>query len=277
MYATDFEYADKRLSDFNCVTCYINNSTGVSELDIGCDITFNTIKNNHSSIQYKTSTSYDNIYTTSFEIMKNPCSEASHEDMYMTYEEVRKLVKWLNRREHRKFKLLLHDNEIPDVCYYGSFNVKQIMVNDRVAGLSLTFTSNAPYGFGEEVDLEFDIASSDEYFYIHGDSDEIGLIYPNISVTCKQDGELKITNLTTGTVMTVANCSENETIYINGEHKIITSDNEAHKTTTLYSDFEYEYLDILVDDSDFNENKYEVSMPCEIKINYSPIRKVGVN
>lgn len=275
MYATDFEYADRRLSDFNCVMCYINSSAGVSEGDIGCDISFNTIKNNHSSIQYQTSTSYENIYTTSFEIMKNPCSELLQEDMYMTYEEVRKLVKWLNRREHRKFKLLLPDNEIPDVCYYGSFNVKQIMVNDQVAGLSLTFTSNAPYGFGENVSLEYDITSSDEHFYIHGDSDEIGLIYPNISVTCRQDGNLSIKNLTTGTVMAVSNCSEGETIYINGEHKTITSDNAGH--TTLYNDFEYEYLDILVDDNDSNENEYVVSMPCEIKIDYSPIRKVGVN
>lgn len=272
----DFEFAGKRLSDFDCITCQINNNSGISEFDIGCNITFNTIKNNHSSIHYQTSTSYDkNVYTKPFEIMKNPYGKKSNDELYMTTEEVRSLIKWLNRREYRKFKPISQNDDFLDICYYGSFNVKQIMINDRIAGLSLIFTANAPYGFGEKVELEYDITSSNEHFYIHGDSDEMGILYPNVTITCKQNTEeLTITNLTTGSVVAIRNFLEGETIYINGEHKIIMSDNEEH--TTICNDFDYTYLDILVEDNGCSENEYIVSAPCSITIDYSPIRKVGV-
>ena len=79
---TDFEYAGKRLSDFGWITCHIDNRPGVSDLDIGCDITFNTVKNNHSSIHYATSTSYNNVCTSQpFVIMKNPCDK-TNDDIY---------------------------------------------------------------------------------------------------------------------------------------------------------------------------------------------------
>lgn len=270
----DFEFADKRLSDFGCITCIINQNSSASEFDIGCDITFNTIKNSQSSIHYQTSTSYDNIFSKPFEIMKNPCNKNSEDEMYMTTDEISSLMRWLNRREYRKFKPLSHDGT-SDVYYYGSFNVKQIMIGDKTIGLSLIFTANAPYGFGERVKLEYDITSPGEHFYIHGDGDEMGVLYPNVSITCKQNTEeLTITNLTTGNIVSIRNCLEGETIYINGEHKIIMSDNEEH--TTICNDFDYTYLDILVEDDDCSENEYIVSAPCSITIDYSHIRKVGV-
>ena len=85
-----------------------------------------------------------------------------------------------------------------------------------------------------------------------------------------------LANSVTGNVFEVLNCSEGETIYVNGEHKFIDSDNEMHKSTTLYNDFNYNYLDINISENDFSENIYETSMPCKIVIDYSPIRKVGV-
>lgn len=274
MYATDFEYANKRLSDFDCITCYLDEASGTSEVDIGCDITFNTIKNNHSSIQYKTSTSYDNVYTTTFKIMKNPCKK-SQDDIYMTYEEVRSLTRWLNRREYKKFKVL-SDNMSEDIHYYGSFNVKEQTIGDKIIGLVLTFTSNTPYGFAEEIDLEYDIEFANEHIYLSGDSDEFGIIYPTISIEFKEDcDEFTIANITTDSVLKLKNCSADEIITIDGEHKIIFTNKSEHKQT-LYNDFNYEYLDIIVKDDDLSENLYEVSAPCRITIKYSPIRKVGV-
>lgn len=158
---TDFEYANKRLSDFDCIACEINQSGGVQELDMGFDITFNTVKDNHSSIHYQTSSSYDNVYAPQpFKIINNPCGKNSDE-LYMTTDKVRNLIKWLNRREPHKFKPIPIDEEIVDVYYFGSFNVKKITVNDRTVGLVLTFTSNAPYGFGEQIKNEVDFESNE--------------------------------------------------------------------------------------------------------------------
>ena len=274
MFVTDFEYADKRLSDMGYIMCHINTDSGIRDVDIGCDITFNTVKNNHSSVQYITSSSYDNVYSMSFDIIKSKCG-VSREDIYLTNDEVRHLIKWLNRREYRKLKFINEENFGADVCYYGSFNVKQIMNGNRTIGLSLTFTSNAPYGFGEEINLEYDITNENKHFYLSGDGDEFGSIYPKITITFKQDcEEFSILNVTTGTTLFLKNCITNESITIDGEHKVILSDSTEH--ITLYNDFNYEYLDILVQDDDICENSYEVSAPCLINIQYSPIRKVGV-
>lgn len=272
---TDFEYADKRLSDFGWVVGHIDDTSGVIEVDVGCDIVFNTVKNNHSSIHYVTSTSYENVCTPpSFDIFKSPCGK-NQEDMYVFNDEVSLLVKWLNRHDYRKFKPLYHSDN-SDVHYYGSFNIKKKIVNDRVIGLVLTFNSNAPYGFGDNVNLEYEIFSENENIQIHGNSDELDVIYPHMTITLKEDGDLKIANVTTGKFTEIKNCVSGETIYINGEHKFIDSDNEEHKTTTLFNDFNYEYLSLHVEDDDYSENIFEVSLPCVITIGYYPIRKVGV-
>ena len=274
MFVTDFEYAEKRLSDFGYVMCHINTESGLRDVDIGCDITFNTVKNNHSSVQYITSSSYDNVYSMSFDIIKSKC-DRDRDDIYLTSEEVRRLITWLNRREYRKLKLINATNADMSINYYGSFNVKQIMNGDKIIGLSLIFTSNAPYGFADEIYLKYDITSENEHFYLSGDGDEIGTIYPKVSVTFKQDCEdFSILNVTTGTTLFLKNCFINETITIDGEHKVILTNTPEHNT--LYNDFNYEYLDIQVADDDFSENMYEVSAPCLITIEYSPIRKVGV-
>lgn len=274
---TDFEFANQRLSDFGCIMCHINTESGSREIDIGCDITFTTIKNNHSSVHSATSSSYENVYTTTFDIIKYSCNN-SGDDIYMTSLEVRNLMKWLNRRSYHKFKLLNDITLESDVHYYGSFNAKQVMHGNNILGLSLTFTSNAPYGFGEMIGLSFMVTNPGDKFNIYGDSDEYGVIYPTIKIRSFYKQSISITNETTSHTLELDNCLANETIVIDGEHKIIVSDNEEHNET-IANDFNYEYFDILVDESGCeydSVNTYEVSAPCEISVYYSPIRKVGV-
>lgn len=276
MYAMDFEYADKRLSDFNCTTCTINSSGGVEEVNIGCDITFSTVKNYHTFMQSRTSSSYDSVYATDFQIMKN--EEENGENKYFTYEEVRAIYRWLNRHEYSKFKPLPDDEQDYDVHYFGSFNIDEVILNGRIIGLTLHFVSNAPYGFGEENHFHIAISEDNNTFSLYGDSDEVNYaIYPKVVIHCMSDtGEdgLTIRNRTTGTMVHVKNCLKNEVLTIDGVYKIITSSIEEH--TTLPNDFNYGYLDIAVNADDDLENIYEVSAPCAITITYSPIRKVGV-
>ena len=274
MYQIDFEYAGRRLSEFGCIVCYINTSAGIRETDIGCDIKFTTVKNNHSSIHSATSSVYENVYTTTFDIMKNVC-DGNVDDIYMTLDESRAITKWLNRRGYNKFKFYNPGNNIDSVNYYGSFNVKPIVFNEKIIGMTLTFTSNAPYGFGDKNESVYYMLDTTDTFSVFGDGDEINTIYPNVKVTCYEDGELKITNTKTGTCVEIRNCVNGETISMDGEHRLITTDNNEH-VKTLFNDFEYEFLDIETDDSDGCENIYTVSMPCKIAISYSPIRKVGV-
>lgn len=273
MHSTDFEYADKRLSDFGWTTCVIGGNSGTEEVNIGCDITFNTIRNNHSSIHSDISTTYDNVYTTTYQITKKDCNG---ESKYPTYDEIRSLYNWLNRKDYAKFKPLSDKDESYDVWYFGSFNVQEFFIGGRIVGLTLNFTGNAPYGFGADNAFQIITSEPNEKFYVYGDSDEAeSIIYPKVEIKCLQDGDLKITNLTTGNYTFIANCIADEIITLDGEYKIsITNLPDEH--TTFSSDFNYSYLDIKVGEYIGYENEYEVSMPCEITVTYSPIRKVGV-
>ena len=271
----DFEYANRRLSDFDCIMCSINTDSGMREVNIGCDITFNTVKNNQSSLHKVTSSIYESVYTVTFDIMKNICGK-EQKDLYMTPDEVRHIVKWLNRREYHKFKMYGEDHTTMSLIYFGSFNVKQIMLGTKTIGLSLTFTSNSPYALADKKTIGFNISKENEKVYLFGDGDEYGNIYPVVKILFKESyDEFTITNHTTSTTVCLRNCVEGEMIVLDGEHKIITTDNDTH-INTLYNDFNYEYLNIFVDESDYNENEYEVSSPCLITIEYYPVRKVGV-
>ena len=274
MHMIDFEYADKRLSDFNFIICHINTDGGVSNVSIGSDITFNTIKNTNSSIHKVTSSSYESVYTTTpFEIIKDPCkNKYTQEKMYMNDFEIREIVKWLNRRDYHKFKPLGGVGQYTDVCYYGSFNVEQITLNGETIGLSLTFTSNAPYGFSEEI-LEYEITKANDMFYVDIDSDEIGTIYPKATITCKQDGNFKIKNNLSGNQMVINNCKNGEVITIDGENKLISSSLSSH--STLFNDFNYTWIDLVSNDEEAI-NSYTISIPCTIEIKYSSVRKVAV-
>ena len=151
----DFEFAGKRLSDFGYIVCKFNSSSDATDVEIGCDITFNSVKNNHSSIRYKTSTSYENVYTTYIEIMKNPCRK-NQDELYHQNEEISALTMWLNRHGYYKFKPLSSTDDFSSIHYYGSFNVKEKVINNMVVGLCLSFEGNAPYGFGNSIKNEFE-------------------------------------------------------------------------------------------------------------------------
>lgn len=266
----DFEYADRRLSDFGCIVCHINTDAGVDDVELGSNITFNTITNSNSSIHSITSSSYEDVYTVEFEIMKYICGDA--DNIYLSSLEVRQLIKWLNRREYAKFRPINEISDESDVYYYGSFNIKQVQLGDQILGLHLTFTANAPYGFSEPNNLKYMILNDNDTFEIYPESDELGVIYPTVTIRLLYDGDIKIVNTTSGTATIIKNCKANETIIMDGEHKIITTDNEEH-SSTLPNDFNYEYIDILIDEV-YSPNIYQASK-CEIFINYSSIRKVG--
>lgn len=267
----DFEYAGKRLSDLGYMMCCINSASGDYEIDSISNLTFTTIKNRHSSIYNIVDSTYENTYVVTFDIMKNPC--ISNGNTYMTSLEVRELMKWLNRKEYARLRFINNTANESNVYYYGSFNIKQIMIGENIIGLTLTFTSNAPYGFGEIVNNEYIFESPEQKVQMFADSDEFGVIYPKITLFCKQAGDYVIINRTTGTETIVNNCQENEQIIIDGEYRIILSSMESHKT--LPNDFNYEYLDVLSSE-DYTPNEYYCNLPCELTISYMPVRKVGV-
>ena len=251
--------------------CSINQSSGDVEIETGCDITFTSIKNGNTYIQSKTSTTYENVCSATFDIMKYNCS--SNSDIRMDSLEIRDLMKWLNRHDYFKFKLLNDTTFESDVYYYGTFNVNEVAIGEEIIGLRLTFTSNAPYGFSEPINLRYMMLDTSSTVSAFGENDEYCKILPRVEIKCFADGDFSITNQTSGISTNIKNCKLGEKITIDGEHKIIMSD--MREQSDIANAFNYEYLDILADE-DNKENIYSSSLPCELSFTYTPIRKIGV-
>lgn len=97
-----------------------------------------------------------------------------------------------------------------------------------------------------------------------------GYIYPNkVTIKCNESGNLTLINSADTISTVINNCTSGETITMDCEHRVITSD-MAH--VNLYNDFNYNYPRIFCS----QVNTFTQSIPCEVTIEYSSIRKVGI-
>lgn len=266
MKITDFEYAGEKLSNKNCMICSFD-SIGTDTVSIGNNLSYTTVRDNNSYVQRKVSTSYEDSLECTFQICKNNCNNTN--DRTFSEEEIRSIMKWLNRKSFEIFKPI-YDKIYSGVYFEGYFNVQTIVLAENVIGFELTFSTNAPYGFSDC--LVTKTLSASENISINTTSDEIGYIYPNIVIECKEAGDLTITNKRDDLQTLIKNCSANETITIN-EAKVITTTTSSH--TTLSKDFNYKHPRLITSYSS-DLNTFSVSLSCVITFSYKAIRKVGV-
>lgn len=268
MVLKDFGYDGEKLSDYGFMPCVINSDGAI---DFGSTLKFNTVKTGCTGINRLVSSEYENVCTATFDVCKNPCK---FENFGITDIELRQLSRWLNKRQYKKFKPVYENGEFDDMYFLGSFNLTPISVGTNIVGITLAFTSNAPYGYGETGTMEYTIENADGFFYFSDTSDEMGFNYPStVKITCAASGDLKITNdADENHTVLIKNCKTNETITLDCVNEIITT-NMSH--AKLFNDFNYNYIRFY-NEYDNTQNKFTVSLPCKISIDYSPIRKVGI-
>ena len=269
MYATDFEYDGRYLSDYGFIVCDFDSSDGANAVDSGSKLTFNTISqykgNKHSLVD----TQYEDCIQATFDVCKNP---DIYDDLEITIEEYRELVRWLNRKQFLKFRIFDDENEL-DPCYYeASFNISKIKINEILYGIRLEMTTNRPFGFGQEQRKVFNFQDETQFHVLNDISDEIGYIYPLMTITCYANGNLRISNDITKCRTVIRNCSENEIITIDEKTGTITSSDVEHD---VYNDFNYEFFKI-GNTIDNRSNKITVNAPCKIELRYAPIIKNSV-
>ena len=263
MYMNDFSYAGRRLSDFGCIVSYINTSLN-DNISLGSEIKFETIEN-------KNTHDYNEPTPITFDICKNPCS---NEIKNFSDTEVSYIMRWLNKKRYEKFCPIYEDGSYPDIYFKGSFNVSAIYGNGGIVGFTLTFTSNAPYGFENEKVVIYSL-DTNEKFEFYNNSDEFGYLYPvRFELKCGSSGNFMMSNsLDSRNIVKVKNCIDGEIITFNCQDKIIQTDKESH--SSICKDFNYNFPRFVSNEYE-NKNVFTVSMPCEITITYSLIRKVGI-
>lgn len=267
MYACDFEYDGQYLSDYGFIICNFGGTSDFDTISAGSKITFNTVSRHRGKIYGLAGTQYDECITSTIQICKDP---EKHSDMHITNDEYRDIMRWLNRHEFLKFQVLNEDDIEQDACYYeASFNVDKILINKVLYGLELTMETNKPFGYGQEITVSWDIIDTTKTYVLSDMSDEIGYTYPTMVITCKQAGDLNIHNETENCTMVIRNVSEGEVITVDGSTGIIESSMNSHK---IYDDFNFEFFRI-GNTINNRSNKISASIPCHLKLTYTPIIK----
>lgn len=266
MYAQDFEYDGQYLSDYGFMICEFDGGSGVATVSAGSKITFNTVSQHGGRKHSLTSAKYDEGIQLPLNICKDPCK---YDDLKITDDEFRDLMRWLNRKEFLKLRFMDEDDKDRDICYYNaSFNVQKITIAEVLYGLELTATTDSPFGYGKEQSVDFSLSANESYTLIDL-SDEIGYIYPTMQITCGESGTLQLYNEMEDCTMIIKNCQEDEIISIDGDTHIIQTSRDDHD---ISNDFNYEFFRIGNKMND-RRNRIESTLSCDIIITYCPIIK----
>lgn len=143
MKAYDFEYDNKKLSDYNFMICSFGDK-GLETISNGSQITFNTIPILGGSRHELTSAIYEDCLETTIQICKNYC----HSDVKeISSTEFRELTKWLSRKKFLKFKPL--SEEYIDLYFEATFNISRIEIDGKLIGLELEVKTNRPFALKE--------------------------------------------------------------------------------------------------------------------------------
>lgn len=268
MYACDFEYDGRYLSDFGYIICKFDSNGGVDTSSKGSEIEFTKVALHSGKKYYASGTKYNECLTATFQICRNP--ELYTDDVFeITREDFRDLSRWLNRRRYYKFRTFdMAQEYLPQPYYYATFNLTKIEVDGRIYGVELKLTTNSPFGYAPEKWFTHKFDGGDSVLF-SDPSDEIGNTYPTTIITCKEDGDVEITNDFTGCDMVIKNCTSGEVITLSGETMIITSSDEDHD---IANDFNYDFFSF----GNSFENRSNIitsSAACKFEIGYEAIVK----
>lgn len=263
---TDFIFDGRTLSSFGYILIFENEE---DTIDVS-NISFVEIKGARNDRSYRAGYKYDNNYSATYTIIKNPCDNS--DDLDMSDEDISELTRWLCRKQYKWFSFIDPDNN--QVWYKGYFTVQKKEIGDSLVGLAITLHTNAPYGFsGEIISTYLCNDDNNRQFQLMINSDEEGYIYPDIEIKLLEGGAFRLRNATEDRTTVLLNCKEGEIIKLYGyDLQQIESDNEDHDY--IY-DFNYKFPR-LHNLYTINENIWECSLNCEITFKYREIRKVGL-
>lgn len=265
MKAMDFLYGERTLSSFGCMICQFGGSKGLDTVSNGAEITFNTISTLNGQKHELTSTQYESCLEATIQICKCSCGSDIQE---ITPVEFRELTKWLNRRKFLKFKLL--EESYIDLYYEVSFNISRIEIDGRLYGLELQAVTNKPFALKEPKIITIKNTVKNGKHSINDESYEEGYIYPHVEITMSQAGNLDVYNAIEDRHTIIKNCKSNEIITM--DYPVIQSSISSHN---IQNDFNWQFFRI-ANTYEESRNDLTISLPCTIKVKYSPIVKVGL-
>lgn len=265
MYAEDFEYDGRRLSDYGLMICTFGSSSGTETVSTGAQINLTTVARFNNRRRSIVNANYAEYMKTTFYAAKNPCVS----DIDISPTEYREIVKWLNRRRFIPLRFLSLVGHSPDPCYFNAmFNIQKVTVGDRIVGIEMSVETDSPFGYGEQR-IETVMPGFDRQDYIEYISDEVGFIYPRVKITLMEQGSLTIHNSLDKEDTVITNCSNGEVIIMDGDRQTLQTNFETHD---IYDCFNYNFIK-LISHLNSGRNKFTSTVPCSIQFTYRPIMR----
>ena len=222
----DFIFDGQALSDFGYIAIF-ENSEDVIEVSA---MQYENIKGALSDISHRVSYNYEQNYTSTFLIIKSEC-ENNEDELWMTHDDISEMTRWLARKQYKWFRFIDEEDD-DEIWYKVQVKVSKEYIGDRVLGLQLTVTANAPYGFTREIKKKI----QDSEFTINAISDEEGYIYPDMTIEMLANGDFELLNEYENRITKIANCVAGEVITISGGDNLQISSSVNHDFT---KDFNY--------------------------------------
>jgi hypothetical protein len=265
MKAYDFEYDGINLSDKGFILCHFGGSEGLETVSDGCQITFNTVPVLGGAKHNLMSTEYEDCLEDTWQICKYSCGNDIQE---ITETEHRELTKWLNRKKFLKLRIL--DEAHIDLYYEAFFNVSKIEIDGKLFGFELEVKTNAPFAYRTSKTITVKNLVANGKHSINDISHEEGYIYPHTEITVNADGDLNIYNAIEDRNTYIRGCEKGEKITM--DYPVIQSSIPSHN---IQNDFNWNFFRV-ANTFENSRNDLTISIPCTIKIKYSPIVKVGL-
>lgn len=265
MKAYDFEYDGINLSDRGFILCNFGGSKGLETVSDGCQITFNTVPALGGNKNHLMNTEYEECLEDVWQICKYSCNGDIQE---ITETEHRQITKWLNRKRFLNLKIL--DESHIDLYYKASFNVSKIEIDGKLFGFELEVCTNAPFAYQDMRIINIKNLEANGKHSINDTSHEEGYIYPKTEIVVNADGNLNIHNAIEDRNTYIANVSAGEIITM--DYPVIQSSDSSHN---IQNDFNWNFFRV-ANTYKNSRNDLTISLPCSIKIEYSPIVKVGL-
>jgi len=271
VYGDDFLYGDLfRASDYGLITGSIGvDSTSDDDIMIAPQTNDVFLGENLNS-QYVSQVYSDHLEMV-VTLIKNPCVYSK--DPFFTEHDLRGILRATTGQRGWQWTRILPEKNVvdTDIWYKArTTNVAYNRVNGRVAGVTLTLTTDGAAAYSEPKFINI-VASANVPFYIYNDSDDLNnYTYGTWEITSFDDGTLSLTNTTDNDwVCEYKNLILNEKLTIDSKKEIITSTSTAH--------------DVLLNDTNLHfprlmpgKNEYITNMTCRISLSYRTARKIGV-
>ena len=264
MKASNFSFGNKSLSDFGFIICNFG-SKGLETKVNGGQATFNTVSTLNGKKFELVNVEYEECDSNVIQICKTPCFGNV---MEISSTELGNLTRWLCRNSFQKLKIL--DEDHLGIYSEARFKVSKIELDGVLVGLELEIETNAPHSFKEPRIITIENTEINGTHSINDISQEEGFIYPYTEITVKQDGDLSIYNALENRYTQIKNCKSGEVITM--DYPIIKSSLSSHK---IQNDFNWNFFRI-ANTFENSRNDLIISLPCTIKVKYSPIVKVGL-